>query len=168
MIPRLAGALIRRAVMPRGAGAIAMEVAPDLLGAGFTMLSAPQGTPMLDRLLIGAEDLTLGLGGSMIGRVGGGALAGRFNTGSMKRMHEAIESGAGMGGMIGGMGGAMFGPRPFYGAMEQRMQEQLRKEQEAREQGIFQQGIMAAAQNVADDPRVIGADNLFGGLYGYG
>lgn len=169
MIPRLAGALIRRAIMPRSAGAIALETAPDVLGAGFTMLSAPEGTPMLDRLLIGAEDLTLGLGGSLVGRGVGGAAAARLNRGApMRDMAEAIESSAGVGGMIGGMGGAMFGPRPIYGGMQARMEEEMRRKQEERERGIFEQGLMSAAEGVASSPRVEGLDQLLAGYYGYG
>lgn len=169
MIPRLAGALIRRAIMPRGAGAIALEVAPDMLGAGFTMLSAPEGTPMLDRAAIGAEDLALGLGFSFAGRGIGGAAAARLNRGApMRKMADAIESSAGMGGMIGGMGGAMFGPRPIYGGLQARLEEEMRRKQEERERGIFEQGLMSAAEGVASSPRVEGIDQLLAGLYGYG
>lgn len=142
-----------------------MEFAPDALGSAFTMMSLPQGTPIQDRLLVGAEDLALGVGGSFGGRFAGG-MAGALAGGKPMQVRGAMRSGAGIGGMAGGMGAAMFGPRPFYGGIQARLEEQARLEQEQQMQGIFQQGIMAGAQDFAQEPRVIGIDNLLSTLYG--
>lgn len=163
---RLAGALLKRSVLPQGAGAIAMEFAPDALGTAFTMMSLPQGTPLQDRLLVGAEDLALGVGGSLGGRALGGLGNGMLNRGSMQRMAGAIESGAGMGGMAGGMGLAMFGPRPMYDNIQKRLEEQARQQQEAQMQGVFEQGLMAGAQQLGQGPRITGIDNILSGFYG--
>lgn len=169
MINRYAAALVRQSMLPRSAGAIALEGLPDVAGAAFTMLGAPKDTPMLERWLIGAEDLMLGMGGSFVVRGVGGAMAARLNRGApMRKMAEAIESGAGVGGMVGGMGGAMFGPRPFYSGMQARMEEEMRRNQEERERGIFEQGLMSAAEGVANSPRVEGLDQFLASYYGYG
>lgn len=159
-IARFAGTVLKRAVLPRGAGQIAMEFLPDALGTGFTMMSLPEGTPLQDRMLVGAEDLTLGVGGSLGGRFLGGAAGGVLGRGMR------MQTGAGIGGMAGGMGLAMFGPRPIYDGIQQRLQQQAQQQQEVQMQGVFEQGIMAGAQQLGQGPRVTGIDNILSGFYG--
>lgn len=170
-IARFAGAVLKRAVLPRGAGQIAMEFLPDALGTGFTMMSLPEGTSLQDRLLVGAEDLTLGVGGSLGGRFVGGMAGGLLHQrgkggilGGVQRAHT-IRSGAGIGGMAGGMGLAMFGPRPIYDGIQQRLQQQAQQQQDAQMQGVFEQGLMAGASQIAQGPRISGIDNMLAGFY---
>lgn len=171
-IARFAGTVLRRAVLPKGAGHMAMEFLPDALGAGFTMMSLPEGTSIQDRALVFAEDSVLGVGGSLGGRlaggVGGGMLHRRGKGGIFGGVHaraNAMEAGAGIGGMAGGMGLAMFGPRPIYDGIERRLQQQAQQQQDAQMQGVFEQGLMAGAGQIAQGPRITGIDNMLAGFY---
>lgn len=165
-IPRLAGALIKKVALPQSAGEWAMEVGPELLFAGMAGASLPEGASLQDRLLMAAEDLTMGLGGSMGGRVLGAGIGGGLNRGSVGKMASAMGTGAMAGGMVGGMGVPMLAPRPFAAHLQAKAEQQMAAEQAARDQGIFEQGLMASAQYVADNPRVEGADQLLMQLYG--
>lgn len=165
-IPRLAGALIKKLALPQSAGEWALEVGPEVLFAGFAGASLPEGTPLQDRLLMAAEDLTLGLGGSMGGRVLGAGVGGRLANGSVSKMASAMGTGAMAGGMVGGMGVPMLAPRPFAAHLQAKAEQQMAAEQAARDQGIFEQGLMASAQYMADSPRVQGIDGVLAQLYG--
>lgn len=170
-IPRLAGALIKKLALPQSAGEWALEVGPEVLFAGFAGASLPEGTPLQDRLLIAAEDLTLGLGGSIGGRVAGAGLGQGFSSGARRGLNseglkQAMSMGAMAGGMAGGMGVPMLAPRPFAAHLQAKAEQQMAAEQAARDQGIFEQGLMASAQYMADSPRVQGIDGVLAQLYG--
>lgn len=112
-------------VMPKGAGGWAWELGPDLLGAAAaTAYAGP---------VAGAEDAVLGIGGSFGGRMAGSALAyglARFTGKTPAQMRQMVQQGAGMGGMVGGMGLAYFGPRPFTDAMRKQQEEELLAQQQ--------------------------------------
>ena len=55
-----------------------MRFGPELLYAGLAAGSAPAGTPLSQRLLVGAEDLGIGLGSSLLGQLGGYGLGKRM------------------------------------------------------------------------------------------
>ena len=66
--------LLKQALIPEGdnkAVQYAVRYAPDALYAGLSALMAPEGTDLGTRLGIAAEDLALGLGGSVLGQTSG-------------------------------------------------------------------------------------------------
>lgn len=136
--------------MPKGAGNWALELAPDVLGAAAaTAYAGP---------VAGLEDLALGLGGSFGGRMAGGGLAyglSRLSGASPAQMRRAVQQGQGMGGMVGGMGLAWFGPRPFTDAMRREQQEQLLAQQQAEQHYLLSM--------VAGSPTLQNYDALLGG-----
>ena len=147
-IPRAAPALPDRGfkaeaiqtLLPQGAGGWALEVGPDLLGAAAaTAYAGP---------VAGIEDAVLGLGGSAIGRMAGSALAynmARLGKSSPTAMRAMVQQGAGIGGMAGGMGAAMFGPRPFTDAIRQQQQEDLLAQQQIRDNWLLSQAAASPA-----------------------
>lgn len=162
-ISRLAGQALRNAVIPRGAGSIALEFLPDVLGASLTAASI-DGDPG-QRAGLFLEDLLLGVGGSFggraIGAMGGLATHGRVRgPQSLRTALQSAETGAGIGGMAGGMGLAMLGPRPFLDRLRAEEMERMSAEQRAREQAIYEQGLLASS--LAGSPRVQGFDQLLG------
>lgn len=66
--------LLKQALIPEGdnkAVQYALRYAPDALYAGMAALNAPEGVDLGTRLGIAAEDLALGLGGSVLGQTSG-------------------------------------------------------------------------------------------------
>lgn len=118
---------------PQGPMGWALEVGPDLLGStaagvyGYQNLGGAGGAAAA-----AGEDLVLGLVGSGGGRFAGGALmrlAAQASGASPSQMRAMIAQGQSMGGLVGGMGAAYFGPRPFTDAMRQQQEEEyLRQE----------------------------------------
>lgn len=136
--------------MPKGAGGWAWELGPDLLGAAAaTAYAGP---------VAGLEDLALGVGGSFGGRMAGGGLAyglSKLTGASPAQMRAMVQQGQGMGGMVGGLGLTMFGPRPFTDAMRKEQQEQLLAQQQAEQHRLLSM--------VAGSPTVQNYDALLGG-----
>lgn len=165
-IGRLAGSLIKRAALPHTAGGWAFELGPELLFAGMAAASVPEGTPMMDRLMMAGEDFVLGAGGSLGGRLGGAAIGGKLGRSSARAMTSAIEQGAMAGGMVGGMGVPMFAPRPFADHLRRKAEEQMGAEQTARDQAIYEQGMLAS--HLANSPRVNGIDQMLMQVYSNG
>ena len=81
---RLAGSALKaignalKFVKPTTSGEALMRFGPELLYAGLAAGSAPAGTPLSQRLLVGAEDLGIGLGSSLLGQLGGYGLGKRM------------------------------------------------------------------------------------------
>lgn len=147
-IPRPAAALPDRgfkaealqSIMPQGAGGWALELGPDLLGAAAaTAYAGP---------VAGVEDAVLGIGGSALGRMAGSALAykmSHLSKSSPSAMRAMVQQGAGIGGMAGGIGAAMFGPRPFTDAMRKQQEEEFLAQQQLREHWLLSQAASSPA-----------------------
>lgn len=121
-------------VLPRGPAEWAWELGPDTLGA---LAATAYGGPVA-----GLEDLALGAGGSMGGRMAGSALAyglARLSGASPKAMRGMVQQGAGMGGLAGGIAMPWFGPRPFTDAMRQQQEQQLLADQQIADQWLLSQ-----------------------------
>ena len=58
-------------IKPTSSGEALMRFGPEILYAGLAAGSAPEGTPLAQRLLVGGEDLAIGLGPSALGQLGG-------------------------------------------------------------------------------------------------
>lgn len=162
-VGRFAGKALKNAFIPRGAFNVATEVLPDILGATFAAASIDADPGR--RAGVFLEDLLLGVGGSFGGRalgaLGGLATHGRVRgPRSLRTALESAERGAGIGGMVGGYGAAMLGPRPFLDRLRAEEMERMSAEQRAREQAIYEQGLLAST--LAGSPRVQGIDQLLG------
>jgi hypothetical protein len=138
-------------MLPKGAGGWAWELGPDLLGAAAaTAYAGP---------VAGLEDLALGVSGSFGGRMAGGGLAygiAKLTGQPAAEMRRMVQQYQGMGGMVGGMGLAMFGPRPFTDQMRREQQEQLLAQQQAEQHWLMSQ--------LTASPTVQNYDALLGGL----
>lgn len=163
VVGRFAGKALNKALIPSGALNVATEVLPDILGATFAAASIDADPGR--RAGVFLEDLMLGVGGSFggraIGAMGGLATHGRVRgPQSFRTALQSAQNGAGIGGMAGGMGLAMLGPRPFLDRLRAEEMERMSAEQRAREQAIYEQGLLASS--LAASPRVQGIDQLLG------
>jgi hypothetical protein len=121
-------------LMPKGIGGWAWELGPDLLGAAAaTAYAGPTA---------GLEDLVLGVGGSFGGRMAGSGLAygiAKLSGQSPGKMRALVQQSQGLGGMVGGLGATMFGPRPFTDQMRQQQQQELLAQQQAEQHWLMSQ-----------------------------
>jgi hypothetical protein len=140
-------------MMPKGVGGWAWELGPDVLGAAAaTAFAGPTA---------GLEDLALGVGGSFGGRMAGGGLAygiAKLTGKSPGQMRALVQQGQGIGGMVGGMGLTMFGPRPFTDQIRQQQQEQMLAQQQSEQHWLMSQ--------LAGAPTVQNYDALLSGGWG--
>jgi hypothetical protein len=98
-----------KALAPKSVGEALIDFGPDLAFAGFAASQADPGY----KFGVGAEDLGLGLGMSLVGR-GMGRFAGqRF----MGLRGEALQMPTNVGSMLVSMPASVFGPRPTMDAM---------------------------------------------------
>lgn len=139
-----------RSFMPRTGGEWAMRMAPEALGAvaGYMYGGVPGAI----------EDVALGVGGSALGAIVGGAGAhgvSRMLGQSHRARQQLMGSAAGFGDMAGSMGLSMFGPRPFTEQMRREQQEQLMAQQQAEKHRLI--------SLVAGSPTLQNYDALLGG-----
>ena len=110
-------------------GQLAARYAPDLLYSGLSATTLPPGATGMERFGVAAEDLGIGLLGSLGGQLlGGGAarLAGR----KLGMGREAVDLAATMGDLMVGASVNMFAPRPVWDSAVNRVtEEQYRKQQ---------------------------------------
>ena len=129
-------------------GQLAARYAPDLLYSGLSATMLPAGATGAERLGVAAEDLGIGLLGSLGGQlVGGGAarLAGR----KLGMGREAVDMAATAGDLLVGAPVNMFTPRPvFEGALNRITEEEYKKAQaqEAAQAQVTQEMSEAQAQ----------------------
>ena len=97
---KLLGALKKSPLVPQGAGEWAWRFGPEAAYAGFAAASAPEGTSLGDRALIGLEDAGIGIGASILGQTvglgtaGGIARARRLNpTATRALQRQAVNVG---------------------------------------------------------------------------
>ena len=134
------------------AGEAALRFAPDLISAGLTASSLPQGVDPGMRGLVALEDLGIGVGASLLGGFAGRRGAQLIN----RKFGKNLDAGqiATVADMATTMPAAMLLPRPGYGAAIEQAYAKERQQQEAQQQ--FEQQKM--------DEQL-----LFGGLgAGYG
>lgn len=110
-------------------GEALMRFAPDLLSAGFTAASLPEGTDPGMRLLAGLEDATIG---SLSGLVAGG-LGERAARKINERYGKNWDPGqvGTLADMATSMTASMAMPRPAYNAALEQMYERERQKREA-------------------------------------
>lgn len=125
------GRLLKEALVPEGdnkAVQYAVRYAPDALYAGLSALMAPEGTDLGGRLGIAAEDLALGLGGSVLGQATGLGAAKALRGKKLTQADRDIA--ATMGDLVVSAPINMLAPRPMFDAALQKAY-QREKEQEA-------------------------------------
>ena len=127
-------------------GEAMLRFAPDLLSAGFTAASLPQGADAGMRGLAGLEDLGIGVGASLLG-----GFAGRRGTMALnKRFNKNFDPGqvATIADMATTMPASMLMPRPAYNAAIEDAYSRERQQQEAQaaleEQKLQEQLLMGA------------------------
>lgn len=98
-----------QALAPKTALGALGEYGPDV---GFSILAGMSADPGY-KLGAGAEDLALGLGGSLLGRIGGRFAGQRF----MGLRGDDLAGPMNMGSMIVSAPASIFGPRPFMESM---------------------------------------------------
>lgn len=111
-------------------GQLAARYAPDLLYAGLSSAMLPQGATGGERLGVAAEDLGIGLLGSVLGQgLGGGAarLAGK------RLSQEGRDLVATMGDLMVGAPVNMLAPRPMFESAINRISEEQYKKQQQQE-----------------------------------
>ena len=129
-------------------GQLAARYAPDLLYSGLSASMLPPGATGMERAGVAAEDLGIGLLGSLGGQLlGGGAarVAGR----KLGMGREAVDLAATMGDLMVGAPVNMFTPRPvFEGALNRITEEEYKKQQaqQAAQQQVTQEMSEAQAQ----------------------
>lgn len=144
------GPEVLRSFMPRNGAEWAMRLAPEALGAvaGYAYGGVPGA----------AEDLALGLGGSVLGALAGGSGAygaSRLLGQSRRARQQLMNSAAGIGDMAGSMGLSMFGPRPVTDSIRRQQQEELIAQQQAEQHRLI--------SLVAGSPTIQNYDALLGG-----
>lgn len=109
-------------------GQLAARYAPDVLYAGLASTMVPPGVSGAERLGIAAEDLGIGLLGSIGGQaLGGGAarLAGR----RLKLTPDQVATAGTMGDLLVGAPVNMFAPRPvFEGVLRRSAEDEYRRQ----------------------------------------
>jgi len=137
-----------RAAIPQTARGIAADVAPNLLFAGLSAASLPEGTDAGLRAGAFAEDLLTSVPLSWAGRAGGYGVA--RGIGRMRGRPLSDESSSMIQGLSGGGAEAAawtlgLVPRPFAGAAfdqyNQRMQDEQLQQQALREMEVRNQTI---------------------------
>ena len=125
---------LKNHVLPQGKKQMALEYAPDAMGALITAGMFGGGSPGRSAA-IGAEDLGIGLLGSIGGRMAGDLLGRKV----LKLTDPGqIQMAQLMGGMPAQMLTSVLAPRPILdGVMEKRMQEEQAR------QGVTQQPVAA-------------------------
>ena len=139
---RKAGQFVKAALVPQS-GNKAQDViegvvsyAPEPLFAAMQMAMLPEGTSVADRLLVGVEDLGLGMLAS-----GGGRLAGAFAGSRLPdKLRDAAPAVTLAGDVLGNVG-VMAAPRPqlnrLYEKLGTEQQEVARAEEEMRQQELI-------------------------------
>lgn len=125
-----------KALLPKMTpGEAMLRFAPDLLSAGFTAASLPQGADAGMRGLAGLEDLGIGVGASLLG-----GFAGRRGTMALnKRFGKNFDPGqvATIADMATTMPASMLMPRPAYNAAIEDVYSRQQQQQDA--QAAFEQ-----------------------------
>ena len=150
---RMAGQFVKQALIPQGKDKTRnvieglVSYAPEPLYAAMQMAALPDGTPVSDRLLVGLEDLGIGMLASGAGRVTGATLAR-----GLPQKYSAVAEGAGFLGDVGANVAINFAPRPQVNRIYEQLgtdqavaaeaQQQLR-EQELVQQ-LLQSGLLTA------------------------
>ncbi len=120
-------------ILPTKAAGWAWEVTPDALGAAAAGVYGYQNLGgMGGAVAAGAEDLALGLGGSFGGRFAGAGIAyglAKLTGANPNAMRAMVQQGTQMGGLVGGMGLAMFGPRPITDGIRRQQEEEYLNQQ---------------------------------------
>lgn len=111
------------------AGQAALRFAPDLISAGMTAATLPQGTDPGMRGLVALEDLGIGLGASLLGGYGGRRATQAINKRFGKNWDP--DQVATIADMATTMPAAMLLPRPGYGMALEQSYSKERQQQEA-------------------------------------
>lgn len=119
---RMAGQFVKDAVIPKSKIEGLVSYAPEPIFAAMQMAALPDGTPVSDRLLVGLEDLGIGMLASGAGRLTGATLASK-----LPEKYSQVAEGAGFLGDVGANIAINFAPRPQVN----RIYEQLGAEQAA-------------------------------------
>ena len=129
---------IRRAALPQSVGEWGMELAPELLSAGLTYATLPDDAP---RLQAAAELMGYGVGGSMLGRLGGGGLAQLRTRGMRPRAEQALtDRYSGIGGMVGGFATAPL-PLQSLSGWQKEQGDMMQLQQQERDEQIRRQTL---------------------------
>lgn len=141
------GRLIKEALVPDGDNRTmqyAVRYAPDALYAGLSALMAPEGTDLGGRLGIAAEDLALGLGGSVLGQTSGLGAAKALRGSKLTQRDRDVA--ATVGDLVVSAPINMLAPRPMF---ESALQEAYQRESEktaarqANEEQIAQEQLVS-------------------------
>lgn len=115
-------------------GQLAARYAPDLLYSGLSAAMLPQGATGLERAGVAAEDLGIGLIGSLAGQLGGAGTARLASRMAGKKLgQEGADLAATMGDLLVGAPVNMFAPRPVFEGALNRITEEEYKNAQAQE-----------------------------------
>ena len=127
-------------------GQLAARYAPDLLYSGLASTMAPAGATGAERLGIAAEDLGIGLVGSVLGQIAGGG-AGKMRFAGKGLGSEGQAMAATLGDVLVGAPVNMFAPRPvFEGVVQRQLQQQAPQQREILAEAATQQMTEEQAQ----------------------
>tara|TARA_Y100000589_G_scaffold190528_2_gene180486 strand:- start:2746 stop:3261 length:516 start_codon:yes stop_codon:yes gene_type:complete len=140
---RKAGQFVKQALVPQGKAEALISYAPEPLYAAFQAASMPEGTSVADRLLVGIEDLGIGMIGS-----GGGRLLGAGLARSMPNVSDEVRSLVNISGDLGGNIAANYlAPRPQINRVFDQLgadaQQQAALEQQLRDEALVESLIQA-------------------------
>lgn len=140
---RKAGQFVKQALVPKSKAEALISYAPEPLYAAFQAASMPEGTSVADRLLVGIEDLGIGMIGS-----GGGRLLGAGLARSMPNVSDEVRSLVNISGDLGGNVAANYlAPRPqidrVFDQLGADAQQQAALEQQLRDEALVESLIQA-------------------------
>ena len=139
---RKAGQFVKAALVPQSGNKVqdvvegVISYAPEPLYAAMQMAAMPDGTSVADRLLVGVEDLGLGMLASGGGRLGGALAASRLPA-NLREIAPAVT----VAGDVLGNVGVMAAPRPqlnrVYEKLGTEQQEVAQAQEEMRQQELI-------------------------------
>ena len=140
---RKAVQFVKQALVPQGKAEALISYAPEPLYAAFQAASMPEGTSVADRLLVGIEDLGIGMLGS-----GGGRLLGAGLARSIPNVTDEARGLLSIAGDLGGNVAANYGaPRPqmnrVFDQLGSNAQEKAELDQQLRDEALIQSLIQA-------------------------
>lgn len=151
---------VAKTAVPNTWSGAAADYLPDIAMAGLYAASLPADyAGMPEKLGVGLEDATLGIGGSMLAR----ALTGGVGL-KMGLKRDRIDQMTGFAGMIGGTVAQVAAPRLYGGYLQKRADEEFQKLQKQREEGLIAQGVDMAGGGFAESRPVQGLDYLLSGF----
>jgi hypothetical protein len=119
-------------------GELAKDYGPDIgMAALYSMTLPKEFASGPERFGVGLEDAALGIGGSMLGRLGMHVARGAMGRNSERAIGFAND----VGGFGGGIVASMVGPRFYSDSLQHRAEEQQLLAQDEREKQLLQMGI---------------------------